>query len=409
MQFEDKHRTTTSQRERRHLSAERKRARSSPSVMEISRSSVINNLGFLREYIGNEVRISSVIKGNAYGHGIEVFVPLAEECGIDHFAVFDSTEARKAHKACSKRSSIMIMGYINNYDLDWIIRNGIEFYVFEMDRLKKSVEIAAKLGRKAIIHVELETGLNRTGFQPRQLRDLRKFIECKSRHIDFQGLCTHYAGAESIANHVRVKKQMNKFNRLYKGFVNQGLVPKYRHTANSAAAIVYPRTRMDMVRIGIMQYGFWPSKETYIYFFQHNQRKTNPLRRVITWKSRIMELKRVISGEFIGYNTNYIAEDETTIAVIPVGYSQGYSRSLSNLGRVLIKGRTADVIGLVNMNMITVNVSGIPNVKKGDEVVMIGKQGDMEISVASFSEFTSKVNYELLTRLPERIPRVTSD
>ncbi len=379
---------------------------SSPSVMEISRSSVINNLGFLREYIGRDVRLSSVVKGNAYGHGIEVFVPLAEECGIDHFAVFDSAEARRTHRVCRPESSIMIMGYIEDSDLEWIIDNGIEFYVFEMDRLRKAVQIAARKARKAIIHVEMETGLNRTGFQPNEMRKLRKFMLANTAHIEFKGLCTHYAGADSIANHVRVKKQMTKFNRLYKGFLSHRLVPQYRHTANSAASIVYPKTRMDMVRMGIMQYGFWPGKETYIFFLQHNQRKTNPLRRVIAWKSRVMEVKDVKVGEFIGYNTNYIAEDETTIAVIPVGYSQGYSRSLSNLGRVLIHGRTADVIGLVNMNMITVNVSGIPGVKKGDEVVMIGQQGDQQISVASFSEFTSKVNYELLVRLHECIPRV---
>lgn len=220
-----------------------------------------------------------------------------------------------------------------------------------------------------------------------------------------KGLCTHYAGAESIANHVRVQKQLRKFNQIYKWLINHGIVPEIRHTACSAAAVTYPRTRMDMVRIGILQYGYWPTKETFIQYISKQMDKTDPLKRVISWKSNIMAVKKIKTGEFVSYGTAYLANEDKTIAVVPVGYSHGYSRSLSNQGRVLIGGQRAPVIGVVNMNMLITDITNIPGIKLGDEVILIGEQGDTSITLASFADFNNQMNYELLARLPINIPR----
>jgi len=160
-----------------------------------------------------------------------------------------------------------------------------------------------------------------------------------------------------------------------------------------------------MVRIGILQYGFWPSPETLIQYVHKRTDKTDPLTRVLKWKSKIMSVKEVAEGEFISYGTNYLAQENKRIAVVPVGYSSGYSRVLSNNGRVLVKGAFADVIGLVNMNMMIIDVSQIPEASRGDEVVLIGKQGDNEITVNSFSAMSDTMNYELLVRLPQNIER----
>lgn len=186
----------------------------------------------------------------------------------------------------------------------------------------------------------------------------------------------------------------------------KGTSPKMLHTACSAASMSYPQTRMDMARVGIMQYGYWPSRETFINYLSTKKDKSDPLKRVITWKSQIMTKHTVLPGEFIGYGTSYMAENETQIAVVPVGYAHGYSRALSNQGRVLIRGQRMGVIGLVNMNMLIVDVTNIPNCEVGDEVVLIGKQDDLEISVSSFGELSIQLNYELLTRLPQDIPRI---
>ncbi len=376
------------------------------SYIEINKSALKNNINFLKRCVGEDVRLSSVIKGNAYGHGITEFVPLAEECGISHFSTFSAWEAHKAFKV-SGGSAIMIMGYIADSELEWAIENGIEFYVFNTERLKETLKTAVRMGKKARIHIDVETGMNRTGIEEHEIPEVIKTLKANPGHIEFSGLCTHYAGAESIANYVRVKEQHQRYKEVLKSFRDAGVSPKFRHTASSAAAIAYPETRMDLVRIGIMQYGFWPSMETYIYYLSKKNVKTNPLKRVITWKSHVMDVKDVKRGEFIGYNTSYLASNDMRIAIIPVGYSDGYSRSLSNHGRVLINGCRAGVIGLVSMNMMIVNVSRIPNVKKRDEAVLIGTQKNRSISVSSFSKFTTHdVNYELLTRLSEHIPRV---
>jgi alanine racemase len=162
---------------------------------------------------------------------------------------------------------------------------------------------------------------------------------------------------------------------------------------------------MDMVRMGIAQYGFWPSQETYIHQFKKNQAKDSDLRRVISWKSCVMTVKEVGPGDFVGYGTSYMANKKLKVAIIPVGYTNGFSRSLSNSGRVLIHGKRVPVIGTVTMNTMSVNVTDIPNVQPGDEVVLVGKQKRLSISIASFSEMSNQLNYQTLARLPNNIPR----
>lgn len=375
------------------------------SFIEISKSAVKQNISFIRNYLSNGVKLSSVVKGNAYGHGIEEYIPIAEEAGVDHFSVFSADEALRVKEVCHKNTDVMIMGYIDNDQLGWAIENEVEFYVFDIDRLDSAISSAKKLIKKAKIHAEVETGMNRTGFDSQGLKKAIEIIKKNDEYISFEGLCTHYAGAESIANYVRVQSQIKGFNQARKSIEKSGIRPKYYHTACSAAAITYPKTQMDMVRIGILQYGFWPTRETFIHYIHKNGEPKEPLQRILSWKSYVMNVKKVKTGEFIGYGTTFLAQTDMIIATIPVGYSHGFSRQLSNLGRLLIHGMRVRVVGIVNMNVMTVDVTAVENVQKGDEVVIIGNQGDLEVSVASFSELSSQVNYETLTRLPANIPR----
>lgn len=376
------------------------------SVIEISKSALKNNLDFVRDKLKKNVRFSSVVKGNAYGHTIEVFVPLAEEFGVDHFSVHSAEEALAVHEFGKKNPDIMIMGSVDDHELFWAIEEGIEFYVFERERLEYAVLHAKKLKSKAKIHIELETGMNRTGFDKDDLAKAVEYINSNREHISVQGICTHYAGAESISNYYRIQKQHKIFRDTIKWLKAEGINPKYKHSSSSAATIRYPKMQMNMVRVGILQYGFWPTPETFIDYIGDKEDKHDPLKRILSWKTRVMDTKIVKSGEFIGYGTSFLALDKMKIATIPVGYSHGFSRSLSNQGRVLINGKRVGVIGTVNMNNTIVDISRIPETKKGDEVVLIGNQGDMSISVSSFGEMSDQLNYELLTRLPTSIPRV---
>ena len=158
-----------------------------------------------------------------------------------------------------------------------------------------------------------------------------------------------------------------------------------------------------------MQYGLWSSKETFMYYLAKNKDALDPLKRVISWKSKIENIKEVKSGEFVGYGTTFMTEGDMKIALIPVGYSDGYSRSLSNQGRVLVNGIRASVVGIINMNSIMIDITLIPDVEIGDEVVLIGNQNDMDVTIASFSELSNLLNYELLTRIPSEIPRYITE
>ncbi|GHA58385.1 alanine racemase [Pontibacter akesuensis] len=376
------------------------------SYIEISKSALQNNIAFIKQLIGQQVQFSSVIKGNAYGHGIEQFTSIAQESGVDHFSVFSADEAQRVLQTVSAPTTIMIMGYIDNQELEWAVAHGIEFYVFEMSRLEEAAGVAKRIGKRTRIHLELETGMNRTGFEGETLARAEAALEKHKDFLELKGLCTHFAGAESIQNHDRVMAQQEKFQQLTQRLQRKGHIPVQRHTACSAAMVAYPHTHMDMVRIGIMQYGFWPSPETYGQYMAQQQDKTDPLRRLINWKSRVMSLKTVQHGEYIGYGTSYQAPRKMTLAIVPVGYSWGYSRSLSNVGNVLIKGMRASVVGIVNMNVMMVDVTDIPGVAKDEEVVLLGRQGNESITVASFGELSTQLNYELLTRLPVNIPRI---
>lgn len=381
-----------------------------PSWIELDRSAFEKNISFLKDYVGRDVVFSSVIKGNAYGHGIKHFVPLAEECGVRHFSVFSSDEARQATRASTNEEThIMIMGMINNEALGWAIEREVSFFIFELDRLKVAASEARRIGKPARIHLHLETGMNRLGLEKDQFEEAVKLIKKNGKNLQVDGICTHYAGAESVGNYVRIQEQIDNFEEYCSWFEDQGIEARLKHTACSASALNYPETIMDMVRIGISQYGFWPNRETYMNFVKKHpdvkKEHKDPLERVLSWKSHVMSTKKVPAGEFVGYGNTYLTSRDEIIASVPIGYSHGFGRNLTNVGIVLINGQRAPVAGLVNMNLLTVDVTDIPEVSKGDEVVIIGKQGDHEMTVSSFSNMRNNLNYEVLVQIPSSLPR----
>lgn len=382
------------------------------STIILDKAAMNNNWNFLRSYFGNEVIISAVVKGNAYGHDIETYVPLAEECGVNHFSVFNAGEAYSVHKVARPETTIMIMGAMDNEDIQWAIENDIEFYVFDMQRLEDVAKEATRQNKKAIVHIEAETGMYRTGFDMQQIPELIKKLQQYKDQIRFRGLCMHFAGAEHISNFVRMKNQKTIFKKILNKFKLAGVRPEIVHTCCSAAAIRFPEMRYDMLRIGILQYGFWPSPEMMVTYLNEQKlaHADSPLKRVIRWESKVMSVKQVPQGSFVGYGYSYLAEHNMNIAIVPVGYAHGFSRGLSNSGSVLINGHRLPVIGIVNMNCIAVDITGeADGVQCGDKVVLIGRQGEREISVASFGEMTNQLNYELLTRLPMNIPRCVNN
>lgn len=371
----------------------------------IKQSAYKKNLKFIRNIIGEEVKLCSVVKGNAYGHGIEQFVEMAVNCGVDYFGVYSTDEAYIIRKEIAKPVSVVIMGMVEGASLEWAIKEDVEVFIFDLERLQDAVKIAKAVHKKCIIHLEVETGMNRTGISFQALKEICDYINENHEFIHLKGICTHYAGAESYINEERVQAQISNFNKAIEATESYGLKAKYIHSACSAAIMNYPETISNMVRIGIMQYGFWPNEETLIRHNGQVREYDTDLTRLLEWRSEVMAIKKVEKCEYIGYGNSYQAYTDMEIAVVPVGYSYGYSRDLSNVGKVLINGEEAPICGIVNMNALCVDITHIEHVKKGDEVVLIGDQKDKTITVASFGEMSNLLNYELLTRLPHDIPR----
>lgn len=377
--------------------------------IELSRAALQNNLSFLRDTIGPNVVISSVIKGNAYGHGIEVFAPLLWEEGQRHFSVFSADEAQRVRRVLGAAAEIMIMGWLAQDEVAWAVENDVSFFVFDIERLRAAQQAAESSGKPARIHLEVETGMNRTGVRGKDLPEILGFIKKHAKFFELEGVCTHLAGAESVANYLRVRRQLTLFRRFLRELKREGLQPKYRHAACSAGTIAYPSAIFDMVRIGILQYGFWPSPENLMQYLTQRNKFEDPLRRVISWYTEIMSVHEVGMNQFVGYGTSYLTQEPLRVAVLPVGYSHGYSRGLSNQGRVLIDGKRLPVIGVINMNHALVNINEVPEAGVGDEVMLIGRQGDINLTVASFATLSDQLNYEMLTRLPSNIPRLVVD
>jgi len=376
------------------------------SKIELSKSALKQNLAFINNRLKPNTKLCCVVKGNAYGHGLGSYVPMAMKFGVTYFAVHSADEAYHLVQACETKPDLFIMGSVDGDAISWAVENGIELAVFDFERLSLIIQNAKELNKKVKIHIEIETGMWRTGFNLNQIQELIKVLIQHKEEVEFTGLFTHLAGAESRANHFRIKEQLKIFKAAIAYLKDANLNPKFIHTACSAGIMNYPDAPGNMVRVGILQYGFWPNKETFIRFCNEVGSDMDVLKRVIRWTSSLMAISEVKSGNFIGYGTSFFAQKNMRIGIVPVGYSHGYNRNLSNVGSVLINGKEAPIVGLVNMNSITVDLSNQPQVKKGDVVVLIGNQYKKSISVSSFSDQAHQLNYELLTRLPFKIPRI---
>ena len=373
----------------------------------LSQSALKKNIHFLQKKVSSTARLSCVVKANAYGHGIQEIVPMLEKCGIQHFSVASAFEAEEVLAVKRPSSDVMIMGILYEDNLEWAIKNEIEFYVFNYPRLAQALAAAKKLDKPARLHLEVETGANRTGLKRSEFAKAIEFLKRHKNNLVFEGFCSHFGGAESLSNQFKIEKQHKRFKAFLSELKKKKYMPKYRHIASSAAALAYPDTHYDMVRIGVSTYGFWPSPDIYYMHLEAEGKvKDNPMQRIFTWKTDVMDVRDVAPGEFIGYGTVFQAEQPMQIAVLPLGYSNGYPRALSNRGHVLIHGKKAPICGLINMNLFMVDISQIPDVQVGDEVVLIGRQKNTVINIGSFTNFTNLLNNEMLSRLPAAIPRV---
>ncbi|MEK7459017.1 MAG: alanine racemase [Patescibacteria group bacterium] len=370
--------------------------------VEISRTALEANVRTLQAQLGADTTFSACVKGNAYGHDIALTTKALLEIGVTHFTV-DSIDEAFVVRKLSHDAVIFIVGMTPIERFREAITAQFVLDIYDEDALNAAIADAVSLQKVALVNVEIETGLHRLGAMPRVLLDLARLIKNNPRNVKLVGLSTHLSSAENPqARHV-VDEQLASLDHARADFAAYDIVAPYVHSANSAATILHPTTHETMVRAGIAVYGLWPSQEMRIAV---QRGKAFELRPVLAWKCLVAQVKDVPSGGAVGYDRTYVTNRPMRVAVLPVGYYDGYDRKLSSKGKVLLRGRLCPVVGRVCMNMIMVDVSDIPQVKAGDVAVLIGREGMSSITADELADAIGTIHYEVVTRINPNIARI---
>lgn len=376
------------------------------SWVEIDRQAYCDNLCFFRRLIGEEVELSAVVKANAYGHGWREIAALALAAGADSFCVHSLEEAL-ALRAAGHRADILVLGHIPLARLAEAVEADLRVALFNRATLERLLALASTgdQARPIRVHLKLETGTHRHGFAEHELESVLEGLR-GSEALLLEGAYTHFANIEDTTDHRYARAQLRRFEDMLARIAAAGFRLRRRHAACSAAVLVVPETRFDMVRLGIGQYGFWPSKETLLSYRGAESKPASELKPVLSWKTRVAQLKTVSSDAYIGYGLSYRTTRETRLAVLPIGYSDGYDRRLSNRAYVLIRGQRAPVRGRICMNLTMVDITDIAEVALEDEVLLLGGQGNERIDAAQLASWADTIHYEVVARIRAEIPRI---
>jgi alanine racemase len=375
------------------------------SWIEISKPAYKKNIEFFRSRIINGAQIAVVIKANGYGHGMLETAHLAQENGIEIFCVHALEEAVILRKAGFSQR-IIILGPVMRETIPAVVENDLEPVCYLIENLRLFEKHASIKDRPVRIHLKIETGTNRQGINGLELVEFVKELQ-KCDHVKLIGVYSHFANIEDTTDRSYAKEQIDRFKREVELIRNAGFSGFDLHFASSAAAVIFQNTHFSMIRLGISQYGLWSSKETYLsYITEHGHGPEHILTPVLTWKTVIGQIKNIKAGEFVGYGCTHQATRDSKIAVLPIGYSDGYDRGLSNQGYVLVHGKRAAVVGRIAMNLTTIDITDIPDVSVEDEVVLIGEQGDQIIRAENLAALTGTINYETVSRISSHIQRI---
>ena len=363
----------------------------------IDLDAILYNVEQMRKVINQDTQIMAVIKTDGYGHGA---VPIGKELEsldiIWGYAVATVEEGVILRRHGLKKP-ILVLGVTFPEQFETMADFEIRPTVVSLQMAESLSRVLEEFGKNIKIHLKIDTGLSRLGFQVTQKAAEEIAQIQKMKHIMIEGLFTHFIKSDA-ADKTTTKQQLEAFGNMQEMLREKGVEPTILHTSNSAAIIDVPKANMGLVRAGISLYGLWPSNEV--------QKENLSLKPVLSLKSRVVFLKKLKEGRTISYGATYCVQKESLIATIPLGYGDGYPRSLSNKGYVLIRGQKAPICGRICMDQFMVDVTAIPDVREGDEVVLVGKSGQEEISLEELGELSGRFHYEFACDLGKRIPRV---
>lgn len=383
------------------------RIQSEASWCEISQAAIQANVDLLRRRVGEAVTLGVVVKADGFGHGM---VPVAHEflkAGADWLIVNFAYEAVKLRNA-GIEAPIYVCGNVPANQAHHIAQTQARIVLYDPDIARAMAQAGRAAGYSIRVHLKIETGTHRQGIPLKDALALADLIQTLDG-IELEGITTHYADIEDTTDHGFARQQLTLLQEADRTFRQAGHHVPMVHSANSAATLLWPEAHGSMVRVGIAAYGLWPSTETYATLLQSNASRSPAsipnLRPVLSWRARVAQVKSVPPGGFIGYGRTYRATHPMKIAIVPLGYHEGYDRRLSNLAYVLIDGMRAPVCGRICMNMFMVDVTHIPNIKVGAIATLLGQDGDERISAEQLASWMGTINYEVVARIHPSQPR----
>lgn len=366
-----------------------------PAWAEINLDSIAYNMKEVKRLSGNR-DIVAVVKADAYGHGAIDVVDTMIENGATRLAVAVITEAIELRKAGVK-VPIMILGYTPLEFAEELINYDIEQTVYNLEYAKELAKVAQNMDKMAKIHIAVDTGMGRIGFLPNE-KSIEEVTEIYSLEgLDTIGMFTHFATADE-EDKSYTHEQYSKLEWFYKELEKKNVNIKIKHAANSAAIMELPETHLDGVRAGIVLYGYYPSEEV-------DKNKIN-LKPALTLKTKVVHVKKLTEDMYVSYGRKFKTERESIIATLPIGYADGYSRLLSGKAKVIINGKFAPVVGRICMDQCMIDVTDVGEVKVGDEVILLGEEGDLKYNADDMANDMGTINYEIICMLKQRIPRV---
>ncbi len=374
--------------------------------IEIDRKALRHNVGEFFRLIPEHTRLMAVIKSNAYGHGLmttaEELLKMKYFAHRGWFGVDSIVEALRLRRE-GIGNPILVFGFTLPGRIEEAARERISISISHFDAL----DAVARMAVRPAIHLKLDTGMHRQGFLSHDVSRLIRAL--KKQKINPEGVFTHFAAAKDVAYPTYTFAQLTDFHAGVEQMNIAGFSPFIRHAAATGGTLLFPDSHLDMVRIGIGLYGYWPSEEA-----KSARRKAQDkdkkmqikLRPALTWKTVISEIKRIPQDSFVGYDLTERVHRATTIAVVPIGYWHGYDRGFSGIGYMLVRGHRARVLGRVSMDMTVIDVTDIPNARSGDEVVVVGTQGKQTVSAEDLGRTIGTSAYEVLTRINPLIKRI---
>lgn len=341
-----------------------------------------------------KTRVLVVVKANAYGHGIVACSKAAEECGVDMLGVATVSEAALLRQAGIKTPILRMTAYGLN-EMESFIEYDVDFFAWKKDQIDTANELAGKSCKKANAHLKTDTGMGRAGVFPEDVKPIAEIIS-DAEHVNFQGVCSHFHTAD-MPETDSVFRQMKKFNLAVDTLESMGIVPPYIHLSNSPALLRFEEARYNMVRTGVVTYG---------QYYERDTEMLDGMKAIGTWKARVLNIKTLPPDHGVSYSVKYRTKGEEKIGIIPVGYTDGYRRRPLNSNEMLLHGKRVPVVGSVCMDQCMIKIPDNLDAKEGDEVVLMGAQGDDYIDSLDIADKWGTNNYDVFANISMRVPRV---